>query len=381
MHDIMKINSYLFGFILAVTGCQSHHDVTVLEIDVDAAKEVSFEDVARDVKIIPLQSDGPINQCAEIECFGNETIIRYSGSKTICYFVDGVLKGTLNAVGRGPGEYSLIQQFVYSPHTKTLSVLSLGENRMLEYSVPEMTYLGSYEIEGLPKTLSQHNDSTLLIRKKYPDGGYGIELVSTRDGHTVRNLRDIRGYSVLFDDHVGYYRPENRILSVVGNISTLSYVDNEGKDEIILAYGFKGRDMPEKYAEFDFDNIQELSDFVTFSQVEDVYTGGTLCQKEGNTVSFWYHKETVDDKNFRHYISIRNGKIENQYKGFRVKGLTIPIIPDCLDGNGGFTTIIEALPEDIEDNEVEPSELAKQILTALKAQPDNNPILINYRIQ
>lgn len=377
----MRPKNYLFGLILAVIGCQSHYDGTVLEIDVDAALEVNFEDVTEEVKIIPLQSDVPINQCAEIECFGNETIIRSAGRKTMYYFVDGVLKGTLNAAGRGRGEYNQIQQFVYSPHTKILSVLSMGENKMLKYSVPQMTYLGTYEIGGTVRYLSEHNDTTLLIRKRYPGGGYGIELVSTRDGHTIKNYRDIGGYSLLFDDHVGYYRPNNRILSVVGNISTLSYVDDEGKDEIILAYNFKDKDIPEKYAEFDYENMQELMGFYNFSQGQDIYTGGTHCQKEGNTISFWYHKETVDDKNVRHYICIRNGNIEKQYKGFRVKGLTIPIIPDCIDGNGGFTTIIEAPSENIEDKEVEPSELAKKILTALKGQPDNNPILINYRIQ
>jgi len=377
----MKTKNYLFGLMLAVIGCQSHYDGTVVEIDVDAAQEVNFEDVAKDVKITPLKSDVPINQCAEIECFGKETLIRSAGRKTMYYFVDGELKGTLNAVGRGRGEYNQIQQFVYSPSTKILSVLSMGENKMFKYSVPNMKFLGSYEIEGTVRYLSEHNDTTILIRKRYPGGGYGIELVSTRDGHTIKNLRDIKGYSLLFDDHVGYYRPNNRLLSVVGNISTFSWVENDGKNEIILGYNFKDKDMPEKYAEFDYDNMQDMLGFAAFSQSEDIYTGGLLCQKEGNTISFWYHKELVDDKNFRHFISIRNGNIEKQYKGFRVKGLTIPIIPDCVDGNGGFTTIIEALPENIEDKEVEPSELAKEILTALKNQPDNNPILINYRIQ
>ncbi len=378
----MKFKSLLFNAILvAMVGCQSHYDGTVLEIDVDQAEDVYFDDVATDVKIIPLKSDIPLNECAEIECYGKETLIRGVGRKTIYYFVDGVLTGTLNATGRGRGEYNSIQQFVYSPNTKILSVLSQGENKVLRYSVPKMSFQGSFEIEGTPKFLSDHNDSTMLVRMRFTGGGYGIKMINTNNGRTTKTIRDIGGYSWMFDDHLGYYRSNNRILSVVGTVSTLSDLDNDGNEEILLAYSFKDKDIPKNLENFDFDDFQSLMKFYNYSNENDVYTGGVQCQKNGNTISFWYHKETVDDKNQRHYISIKKGEIDKQYKGFNVRGLTIPIIPDCIDGNGGFTTIIQAIPEDIEDKEVDHSPLAKEILKALKEQSDNNPILINYRIQ
>ena len=377
----MKINSYLLGCFFVFTGCQSHYDGTVVEIDVDSAEDVFFEDVAKDIKIIPLISDIPLEQIAEIECYGNESIIRPNGRNKIYYFVDGVLTSTLNSSGRGRGEYIKIQQFVYSPKTKVLSVLSQGENKILKYSVPKMTFIGSYPIDGSPRYLSEHDDSTLLVRMRYPAGGYGIRLINTNDGHCLKTIKDIGGYSLMFDEHVGYYRQNNRVFSVVGNISFISSLDKSGNEEIEVAYSFKDKDMPKKMAEFDFENMNELLKFTTFSMTNDIYTGGVLCQKVDNSISFWYHREMSDDKNDRHYINIKKGVIEKQYKGFKVKGLTIPIIADCLDGKGGFTTIIQSLPENIEDNDVEPSELATEILNAMKKQSDNNPILINYRIQ
>ena len=376
----MNKQTFLYGAILALVSCQSHYDGTVLEIDVDSAVEVNFEDVATDIHVIPLKSDIPLDQCVEIQNYGDETLIRTTGRKSMYYFVNGVHNGTLNAVGRGRGEYNSIQQFTYSPNSKILTILS-RDNMLLRYSVPKMKFLGSCSIDGAANYMSEHNDSTLIVRMRYPGGGYGIRMINSRNGHPLKDIKELGGYTWLFDDHIGYYRQNNRILSVVGNVSTLSYLNDKGDEEIILAYSFKDKDIPKDMADFNFDNMQEMIRFYNYSKENEIYVGGVNCQKYDNKISFWYHPETVDDKFARQYVSIKKGEIENQYKGFKVKGLTIPIIPDCIDGNGGFTTIIQALPELIEDKNVEPSPLATEILSSLKNQSDNNPIIINYRIQ
>ena len=108
----MKRISLIVCAVLGIAGCGKSVSTDVLVVDDDDAVEVVFEDVATDIRIVPLISDEPIGGCSELHCYGNEVFMSDKSTEYLYYFVDGKLVSTLHAVGRGPGEYNIIDQCV-----------------------------------------------------------------------------------------------------------------------------------------------------------------------------------------------------------------------------------------------------------------------------
>lgn len=89
--------------VFLYVGCKK---ITVSEMDrisiTDPASfvDVAFEDVATDIRVVPLISEEPIDQCGEIKCYGKETFIRSVDRRTLYYFNEGQMISKLNRVGR-----------------------------------------------------------------------------------------------------------------------------------------------------------------------------------------------------------------------------------------------------------------------------------------
>ena len=128
----------------------------------DQAQEVTFEDMATNIRIVPLVSDEPIDGLSNMKCYGSTTIY-YSVNGFIYVFEDGKQVAKLDKKGRGRGEYTLITDYVYSPSSKVLSIID-AFTTIHKYSVPEMQYLASVSIDGMAMSMAEHDDSTLLCR-------------------------------------------------------------------------------------------------------------------------------------------------------------------------------------------------------------------------
>lgn len=62
----------LLPTVLLISCKQNDPDVVI--VDDDDAVEVNFEDVATDIRVVPLVSDEPIGGCRLIQCYGNELL-------------------------------------------------------------------------------------------------------------------------------------------------------------------------------------------------------------------------------------------------------------------------------------------------------------------
>lgn len=96
----MKRISLIVCAVLGIAGCGKSVPTDVVVIDDDDAVEVAFEDVATDIRIVPLISDEPIGGCSELHCYGNEVFMSDKSTEYLYYFVDGKLVSTLHSVGR-----------------------------------------------------------------------------------------------------------------------------------------------------------------------------------------------------------------------------------------------------------------------------------------
>ena len=350
--------------------------------DASDCQEVAFEDVATDIRIVPLISDEPIDELFRPACYGSTTVAVSADLFSLYFFEDGRLTAKLNKVGRGRGEYLFISKYAYSPSTRTVYVYSGQDDAMLKYSVPDMTFKGSFEISNVT-SFAEHDDTTLIVRMKYQDRN-GIYFVDARDGQVRRMLKESNGFSATIASvgSIGYYTPEHRILSEVGSVNTVSEVPAEiSQDEkILLRFDFGQDGVPAKFdnMELSEEGLDLLMEYATYaadhvntliSEIRNVRVG-----QDG--ISFWFFQASPIDMK---YIRIEDGDVF-KYKGFNAKGIKSQFSPSSVTGNG-YVTLITGLPESVFDDSGERSEFTADLEKVMKAQKFNNPVLVYYNIK
>ena len=368
--------------VMLFTECKKGNTVNngVLSINNSSeSQEVAFEDVATDIRIVPLISDEPLGCSTQIKCYGSTALIVSADLYTLYFFEDGELTAKLNKVGRGRGEYNFISDFVYSPERKIVYILN--NSRINKYSVPEMEYLGMIEQPNMIK-IAEHDDSTLICYMTSPEDQPGIYFLNTNNGQVSGKLKDVSGLSLIMSSDMSYYTPEHRILTQTSCINTISEVsaDINGGEDIILTFDFGKDGMPAKFdsinENIDMDFMMELGQYLNDHR-ETIVTEVSKVMANDKSISFWYHSGLVG---YNHYCRIADGQVVT-YKGFKASGTKGFILPSGLTDGGQYVTLVDQLPETFFDDSGNRSPFTTELEKVMNAQAFNNPVLVYYKIK
>ena len=369
--------------VLLFTECKkkaSFEDLVSIK-DADQAQEVAFEDMATNIRIVPLISDEPIDGVNSIKCYGSTTICR-SINDIIYVFEDGKQIVKFDKKGRGHGEYTFIADYLYSPDNKVLSIID-AFTTIHKYSVPDMKYLGSVSLDGVTMSMAEHDDSTLLCRM-VPNNTdkTAICFVSSNTGKVRRIHKDISTFSMILSSDMSYYNPDYRFLAETGSVCSVLEIpaDIDQEEKTILHCEFGDNGIP---AEFDTIKEESSNDIamrlieVLTEKRESLITSMSFPVVNSDYVSFWYDNML---KSITTYCRVSNDGVE-KYSGFKAKGTNKSITPNTMS-NSDYVTIIQGLPETIfEEGSDERSEFSSQLENAMKAQAFNNPVLVFYKIK
>ena len=373
--------------ILLFTECKKTQSfVNFVSItDCDKAQEVAFEDVATDVRIVPLISDEPIGGCNKIKCYGSMVFVRADQDQSLFIFEDGKQIAHLCKVGRGRGEYTRIGDFVYSPKNKLLYIKgSAGINTVLVYSVPDLQFLRTFD-GGDFTAFAEHDDSTLICRMAYEeDHKFADYFVSARTGEKLGIVKEVSLTSLMYNTEMNYYTPEHRILLETGSVNTISEVSAKigDKERIIRKF-----DFGDKSANANYDSINseeelnsKLMDFMqSILSNSQVILNINQAVATESSVSFWYScLATPQDIT---YCRIDDNNEMVKYSGFKASGTNKGLFPKGVSEKGEYVALIEGLPESLFDESDERSEFSAQLENTMKAQAFNNPVLVFYNIK
>lgn len=354
--------------------------------DCENTREVAFEDVATDVRIVPLISDEPVGGCTGIKCYGSTVLVRADQGKSLYIFEDGKQIAHLCKVGRGRGEYTSIGDFVYSPSNKVIYIKgSLGNNNILTYSFPELQFIGSFD-GGDITAFAEHDDSTLICRMpNEEDQKFADYFVSTRTGEKLAVAKEVEVMSLMFNTVMDYYTPEHRILLETGGVSTISEMPAKigDKERIIRQFDFGDNSLPARFDSINFQDNPEvlLSDFVQYMiNNRDIILYVTHAVATDNSVSFFY--SNIVNSNNPTFCRINNDDETIKYSGFKASGTSKGIFPLGVSEKGEYVALIEGLPEMLfEEGSDERSEFSSQLENIMKSQAFNNPILVYFNIK
>ena len=390
-------------FVCAMLGFAACAEVEIKDVpfvDDALAVEVAFEDVATDVKIVPLISDEPIGACRRMICYENEVFMADNTGEYLYYFVDGKLVSTLHSVGRGPGEFSNISHVTYCPEKKEIWIVTVGGNSVedllnssksmiMKYSVPDMKYVGKVVVDGLLSTVAcQDGDKVMYVCTTLKLSGLTEESVDTchlmlsdaGTGETICKLKDVSYYDYLQSD-IMQAPGENcsNNVCVAGMINKIFHFEGDSQ-ELAFAFTFGHKSIPEKH--FDLgqptaEALVGLLQYMTSDEAKDCLEGGFYPVIDGDKYSFWYHKALSSYRD--HYFRYEKGESVN-YCGFRAKGMNAPVLPKCVAGKG-YVAVIEGDPESVFDETKERSKFSADLEKTMKKQYLNNPVLVYYNIK
>lgn len=375
------------AIVVSFTGCKKTQSfVNFVSItDCDNAQEVAFEDVATDVRIVPLISDEPVGGCTGIKCYGSTVLVRADQGKSLFIFEDGKQIAHLCKVGRGRGEYTLIGDFVFSPSKKLIYLKNSSGSNILTYSVPDLQFKGSFD-GGDFTAFAEHDDSTFICRMvNEEDQKFADYFIDSRTGKELRIAREVGIVSLMFNSKMDYYTPGHRILLETGGVNTISEMpaNISDKEEIIRQFDFGVNSLP---ARFDSINYQDdpaimVNDFLQYMMTNrDVILYVTQAVATDNSVSFFY--SDIVNSNNPTFCRINDDDEIIKYSGLKASGTTKGIFPAGVSEKGEFVALIEGLSETLfDESDDERSEFSSQLENTMKAQAFNNPVLVFYNIK
>ena len=362
---------------LFVTGCKQKSSEDAYVINPDDAIDVLFEDVATDVRVVPLQSDKPIGSCYSMQCIGDVVLILENNYQSVDFFKDGKLLATLNKAGRGRGEYTSINRFCYDPERKVLYVNHNGEkDAILQYSVPEMQYIGTLNVGTTVESIKLYDDNALMlsIRDGNESGCFLYDIESQTITTKVCDLTIYQGQNG--DNVLGGFNKKSHLVSLFGATNQLyNYSGKELEPVFMFNYGDKGVDYIYNARLETAEDVDAYGDYINShgNHFKDLW----YPHNDENGVSFWYSTLSRRAKNF-HYFRI-SGEKTVSLKGFNVPGIKKPIIPTCIT-ESGYATIIEGGKDANRDADTPLSPFGQKIIDAMSSQNDDNPVIIYYNI-
>lgn len=377
----MKRQYILFSLALLMAGCTQTTPVTSdLEINPQNAVDVLFEDVACNVKVVPLKSDELLHDCTYVRCYGDELVMVDTQKEWVYYFKDNELQGTLHSLGRGPGEYNMIDYYEYDSKGKILYIVSLsGNDAIMRYSVPDMKYIGKLNVGKRVECVRVYDENTLLLGVKEGDGG-ALVLFDIPSETIKETICELTGHGLSYSDRSIFDNGDDGMFvaryGVTSSISELK----DGNLNCILKYDF-GEDGAEQVFYNDLNGPSAADAYLgyIFSPASDTkFTGGKFIRQNASGLSFWYSTLLGEEKNSRYFRM--DGDKQVHLKGFYVPGLKKPMVPSCSTPDG-YATVICGDAESLADTSVEASPLAKEILKTISLLVDNYMVVVYYDIR
>ncbi|MCQ2073900.1 MAG: 6-bladed beta-propeller [Bacteroidaceae bacterium] len=366
--------------ILSTTvGCgKSEENVTVIS-GADAV-EMSFEDVASDIGIVPLVSPEPV-EYGEVHLYGNELLMTDMDRKRLWYFRNHELVSELNAKGRGRGEYGDLFHISYSPASHTLLVKPAGDVSFIKYDVPSMRFTGKIPCEDFLSNFIAVDESRVLGFTGNDKSGRALSVIDIPSGESRVS------FELTFSEfeYASFGRvlrePFRAALGLSDYVNRLGWLDADGRFEEVFKFSFSDG-MPKNIYDIGADDMDNMIDYALYQSREHYFFGVIMPVMDDDGFTFWYCNNNGlagDDSWLRLYC--HNSERDFQAKDLYIPGLNFKVQPDGVTDDGGYYSVICGPEELIKDPVREPSALAERILEAVRNQKDDNPVIMYYKIR
>ena len=370
---LVLLSAYLFG-------CSDKYSDKTLNLD--EVEEIELSSITSDIKITPIKCSFPMDGIYRMNEYGKYIFLSGISNRIIyCLNEDSVIS-VLNAVGRGYGEYSRINDFTYDENTKILYVNA--DNKIFKYSVPSMSFIESVDIAFSTDGMIALNSDELLVNCAfYEDESYknvyrGICVVSTIDGSIKKRCHEMDYYNEFCFLTRDLSRDGKEILLSLGGVyenKIIAIDESTFSSRDLDSFGFSSKwRTPKNLIRILRKNTKEFKG--KYRELPTYCKGCHYPATINTKLSYWCFPK--ENNSSREIAVIRDG--EKAYcRSFYIPGTNIKVSPDYVKGNR-CVAIIEGTKESIIDESNKISDLGQYIYNAMDAQPFNNPVLLSFTI-
>lgn len=334
----MRIPAVVFAACFLIC-CQNDCGRDIPLSDVSNARTYQLEDLASDIKVIPLigtDSLPVIGDIHSVKGYREKLFLFDERLRKIQFFENGMYAGELNRIGRGPDEYVDIGAFAYMPTSDELVIFDRNSRKLKFYSLTSFkltrTVALDYYISGFDYIA---DGRFLLIREvSSPESHDAAAVIWDADTNTeISHISITPSQDNLISD-IAINRDDDGavIFSLPGYVNRIYRVDGSGFTEISrLFFGRYGLDK--KYWS------GRRSDYY---YVHERLTGGasvaiapSFYLHDGDDECFWY--VSGYDNGLHHLpemsLYIKRGDDRIAVSGLRVRGVNCDIQPiGMVDG-------------------------------------------------
>lgn len=365
--------------LVATAGCRKS-EVNVTVISGADAVEMSFEDVASDIELVPLVSPDPV-EYGGVYIAGDELLMTDIDRTRLWYFRNHKLVSELDAKGRGRGEYGDLFHISYSPAGHTLFVKPAGDVSFIEYDVPSMRFTGKIPCEDYLSSFVAVDEGRVLGFTNNGKSGKSLSVIDIPSGESRVS------FELTFSEceYANFGRvvrePFKVALGLSDYVNRLGWLDREGRFEEVFKFTFSDG-MPKNIYDTGTGDMDDMIDYVLYQSQEHYFFGVMMPVINDDGFTFWYcnnNGPAGDDSWLRLYC--HNDEKDYQAKNLYITGLNFVVQPDGVTDDGGYYSVICGPEELIKDPIREPSPLAERILEAVRNQKDDNPVIMYYKIR
>lgn len=392
MNKLMIVASVLF---LTMGSCvQKDKDDSVYKINADEAVSVDINEVATDFRIIPVNSDIPIDMCNEIQ-FYDEYILMMNTSKKMIYILDknGNLLNTLDRAGRGPGEYIELLHFCFWEEEKILYLFDYDHN-ILSYSIPDLIFIRKFSVKILYEQFNPIGNGMCLARGRdfnrnnssfynSPVNYYLFDFADWND--TTILYSNSRNGFVLCDYEKSTNR-SNQAVAIPGQINNICLI-KDGELKPLIKFILGPSELPSNMFDEKMTQMDEISANDKFNEIMHYFWLNSsqwlvqLLIVNNEVVSFLYDDTDYTSGGSATITCVISDKKVAQYRGLLVPGLTFNMYPNAIDGVKYVVYLDQCEPKSILNNKEPLCPLAQQIYDAYNKQTNENPIFLEFMMK
>lgn len=367
---------FVWSLCILSYSCSNDTDI----VDVDNVETVELDDVTTDLRIVPVKCAFPMDEIHRVTAYDDYIFLfGMSGKNIYCIENDSVIS-TLDAIGRGRGEYSYINDFAYSPIEHMLYISA--DHKLMKYSVPEMEFIGSTDINVTSATMIVLSPDELLFNGSFfednkSDVYRGFFKVSAQTGKVVERCYDFdyESKTMLMSWDLtpmpgGFVFPRNSLTSN----RIMFYNTETGNTDELFSFSFNSKwKVPKRLIRLAKKDpmIYALERYKETRHLE----GGHFPCITDSALVFWCFPREGDDTR-QVAVIVKDGKVA--CRSYMIPGMDFGFSPFFLH-NGYCVDIVTTTSFD-NASESDLSPLGSRLKRITDNQPFDNPVFVYFKV-
>ncbi|MGL5681868.1 MAG: 6-bladed beta-propeller [Marinifilaceae bacterium] len=375
----------ILASLVILTSCgkpQKDIDVETIHVNPSTSATANLYDICDSIKIIKLANSQEFtgtNLDERVIVAEDYIFIKHNQGRNQyinIYSLDGVLLNKLSKIGRGRGEYIDIESFCYDKNQNTLVICNSCNKQLLHYSLPDLDFIQKTDLEFIPYYITDLNSDKIYVGHKDKNLVAGIlkndslsKPTIPYNKFTLSIAREITIFSLQRNSLIYSFNSVNPVIYKI--------TDTLCQPQYKIDFGNNALSDKELY-----DNNDPLASYNFKMKFDEKKCTGVVHNTiiSDNMVTFSYVYQKLDPRNSQIGVYDIHNKTCTNYKGFKVSGITNPLLPQTTYDNFFVNLVI---PDNISLSGEETNDILGQTIShEINSKTENrDSYLVLYRLR